>query len=59
MIRSEKDLTDIPVIFLTSRVDKESVRKAISLRPEGYLSKSLPPETVKRKIDEFFEKRKT
>ncbi len=59
MIRSEKDLTDIPVIFLTSRVDKESVRKAISLRPEGYLSKSLPPETVKRKIDDFFEKRKT
>ena len=56
MIRSEKDFTDIPVIFLTCRVDRESVRKAITLRPEGYLSKSLPAESVKREIDHFFDK---
>lgn len=58
MIRSEKDFTDIPVIFLTSRVDRESVKKAISLKPEGYLSKSLSAESVKREIDHFFEKRR-
>ncbi len=56
MIRSEKDFTDIPVIFLTCRVDRESVRKAITLRPKGYLSKSLPAESVKREIDHFFDK---
>lgn len=56
MIRSEKDFTDIPVIFLTCRRDKQSVQKAISLKPEGYLSKSLSAESVKREIDRFFEK---
>ncbi len=57
MIRSEKDFTDIPVIFLTCKVDRESVTKAISLKPEGYLSKYLPIEAVKREIDRFFERR--
>lgn len=59
MIRSEKDFTDLPVIFLTCRVDRESVKKAISLKPEGYLSKSLSTESVKKEIDHFFEKRKS
>ncbi len=57
MIRSEKDLSDIPVIFLTCRVDRESVEKAISLKPEGYLSKSLSAESVKQEIDRFFGRR--
>lgn len=56
MIRSEGDFADIPVIFLTSRVDRESVKKVIELKPEGYLSKSLPPADVKREVDHFFEK---
>lgn len=56
MIRAEKEFIDIPVIFLTSRVDKESVKKAIALKPEGYLSKSLSPEAIKRQIDQYFEK---
>lgn len=57
MIRSEKELADIPVIFLTSRVDRESVKKVIELKPEGYLSKSLQPSDIKREVDHFFEKR--
>ncbi len=56
MIRAEKELIDIPVIFLTSRVDMESVKKVIALRPEGYLSKSLPPQTIKKEIDQYFAK---
>ena len=56
MIRTQKDFSDIPVIFLTCRVDRESVKKAISLKPDGYLSKSLSSESVKREIDHFFEK---
>ena len=59
MIRSEKEFADIPVIFLTNRVDRESVRKVLALKPEGYLSKSLPPESIKRNIDQFFKKEKT
>lgn len=56
MIRAEKDFKDIPVIFLTSRVDRESVRKVIELKPEGYLSKSLSTSDVKREVDHYFEK---
>ena len=57
MIRSEKSFTDIPVIFLTSRVDKESVKKVVELKPQGYLSKSLAPELIKKEVDHFFEKK--
>ena len=56
MIRGEVEFADIPVIFLTSRVDRESVKKVIELKPEGYLSKSLAPADVKREVDHFFEK---
>lgn len=56
MIRGEKDFADIPVIFLTSRVDRESVKKVIELKPEGYLSKSLQPADIKKEVDHFFEK---
>lgn len=56
MIRSEKEFEDIPVIFLTSKVDRESVKKVIGLKPQGYLSKSLAPESIKQEIDRFFEK---
>jgi len=58
MIRGEKDFADIPVIFLTSRVDRESVKKVIELKPEGYLSKSLSSADVKKEVDHFFEKLK-
>lgn len=57
MIRSEKDFEDIPVIFLTSRVDRESIQKVLSLKPAGYLSKTLQPVEVKKGIDEYFRKK--
>lgn len=57
MIRSEKEFKDIPIIFLTSRVDRESVTKVVELKPQGYLSKSLSPELVKKEVDLFFERR--
>lgn len=58
MIRSDKDIADIPVIFLTGRGDAESVKKVMSLRPEGYLLKTMPEENIKKTIDDFFAKRK-
>ena len=56
MIRSEKDFAEISVIFLTGRVDKESVKKVLALKPAGYLSKSLKPDEIKKNIDEYFRK---
>lgn len=54
MIRSERDFADIPVIFLTGRNDRETVMNVTGLHPEGYLLKSMEPEVIVQKIDEFF-----
>ena len=54
MLRSEKEFEDIPVIFLTSRGDPESVKKVLSLKANGYLLKYLKPTDIKRRIDDFF-----
>lgn len=57
MIRSEKATASIPVIFLTGRGDRESVKKVMALKPEGYLLKTMPEHEIKSIIDEFFAKR--
>lgn len=56
MIRSEKEIADIPVMFLTGRGDRESIKKVISLKPEGYLLKTMSDEEIKKSIDDFFAK---
>ena len=58
MIRSETEVADIPVIFLTGKGDKESIMKVMALKPEGYLLKTMKPIDIKKYIDDFFEKRK-
>lgn len=57
MIRSEKDFSDIPVIFLTGRQDKDSIMEVMEYRPAGYLLKTMKPYAVHKYIDDFFEKR--
>ena len=58
MIRTESEFSDIPVIFLTSKNDRDSIIKVMGLRPEGYLLKNMEPEKIVAEIDNFFEKRK-
>jgi len=58
MIRSETEFADIPVIFLTSKGDKESVMQVMALKPDGYLLKTMPPEDIKQSVDAFFERKK-
>ena len=58
MIRSEIDFADVPVIFLTSKGDRESVMNVMSLKPEGYLLKSMPPAEIVKTVDNFFQKQK-
>lgn len=57
MIRSDRELADIPVIFLTGRGDEESVRKVMALKPDGYLLKTMPQNKIREAVDSFFEKR--
>ncbi len=58
MLRSEKEFADVPVIFLTSRDDPESVKKVLSLKPEGYMMKYLKPMEIRNRVDNFFRKKK-
>ena len=58
IIRTENDFSGVPVFFLTSKNDRETIMDVMGLKPEGYLLKSLSAEDFVRTIDEFFEKRK-
>ncbi len=58
MLRSEPSTSEIPVMFLTVKSDKESVMQVLSLKPEKYLLKTMPPAELIANIDEFFEKQK-
>lgn len=58
MIRAESEFSDIPVIFLTNKNDKESVLSVSPLKPDGYLLKSMEPAKIVKTIDDFFEKKK-
>ena len=55
MIRSDKDIADIPVMFLTGKGDRESVKKVKALKPQGYLLKTMPEDFIINMVDEFFE----
>ena len=58
MIRTETEFCDVPVIFLTSKNDKESILRVMELKPEGYLLKTMEPDKIVQEINTFFEKRK-
>ena len=58
MIRSEVSSEGIPVIFLTGKGDKESVTKVLSLKPNGYILKTVGKEKLLSQIDDFFEGKK-
>lgn len=54
MIRNEPNLKDIPVFFLTAVDDVEHVKKALELKPEGYILKSEGSDYLISKIKDFF-----
>ena len=56
MIRAEEELANIPVIFLTGRTDRESVRNVVALKPAGYLPKSMKSDDIKKNIKAYFDK---
>ena len=50
MIRSEDEIKDIPVMFLTGVGTKESVQRVLSLEPAGYILKTTTRENLLAKI---------
>lgn len=58
MIRKEKGLMNLPVMFLTGKDDRESVLKVMALKPARYLLKTMKPQQIVAAVDDFFSKRK-
>lgn len=56
MLQAEEKTKDIPVIFLTSKDDKETVREVINLRPAGYILKTTTKEQILSKISQVLSK---
>ena len=53
-IRADEKTANLPVMFLTSKSDKESVINVASLKPEKYLLKTMPKAKLISAIDTFF-----
>ncbi|MBQ4237310.1 MAG: response regulator [Treponema sp.] len=56
ILRSEEATVDIPVIFLTSKDDKNIVMKVLEVHPVNYLLKPIAPTILVKTVEEYFEK---
>ncbi len=54
MIRKTPALSKIPVIFLTAKDDKETVKKVLDAHPDKYILKTMPQEKIVSSIESFF-----
>lgn len=57
MLREDPEFQNIPIIFLTGKNDAETVKNAMSLKPDGYLLKSMDPQKLHQAVDDFFASR--
>jgi CheY-like chemotaxis protein len=55
MLRSETETNKIPVMFLTGKSDRESIRNVLALKPERYLLKSIGKEALMNELEQFFQ----
>ena len=56
MIRSDVQTADIPVMFLTGKGEKDSIMRVLSLKPAGYLLKTIERKDLRENIAGFFAK---
>jgi response regulator RpfG family c-di-GMP phosphodiesterase len=54
MLKGDVETDMIPVMFLTSKGDRESVMSVIDLKPADYLLKTIDKETLLNKLELFF-----
>jgi CheY-like chemotaxis protein len=54
MMKSDPEISGIPVMFLTGKNDKESIMKVMSLRPAGYLLKTINKADLIKTLKQFF-----
>ena len=54
MLRSDPETASIPVMFLTSKGDRQSVMAVVALKPEGYFLKGIQKDELLEKLQEYF-----
>lgn len=55
MLRSETETNKIPVMFLTGKSDRDSIKNVLALKPERYLLKTIGKEALLDELDRFFQ----
>lgn len=55
MLSGYESTKEIPIIFLTSRNDAETVNEVVHLKPKGYILKTTTREQILKKIEDFFD----
>ena len=58
MLKSESSSASIPVMFLTGKSDKEAIMEVLSLKPAGYLLKTIDRKTLLGTLEKFFVQQK-
>lgn len=53
-IRQKPQTSQIPIIFLTGRNDRESVMKVLDKKPDGYILKSMARDDILKMLEDFF-----
>ena len=57
MLKNDSDTGSIPVMFLTSHGDKDSVLSVVNLEPADYLLKTIDKDGLLAKLEAFFNKK--
>ena len=58
MLKEDAETRNIPVMFLTGKNDRDLVVKAVDMRPEDYILKSIPKKDLMDKLEDFFKRYK-
>jgi CheY-like chemotaxis protein len=58
MLKEDNGTRNIPVMFLTGKNDRDLVVKAVDMRPEDYILKSIPKKDLMDKLEDFFKRYK-
>ena len=58
MIRSEFNASEVPIIFLTGKSDRESIMNVMRLKPQGYLLKTMSRDDIVSAVDNYFTRHK-
>ena len=56
IIRKREESKNVPVIFLTSVMDRDKIMQCLQLKPQGYLIKPTSREDLLKRVREVFEK---